>query len=189
MALTMPVMIDDIARSGHFVFESGHHGDTWLDLDRLIGDATAFRGYCEVLARRLRGHGADLVCGPLDGGAFVAQWVAAALGTRFAYSRRDASADGVTYTVAAGSGLDGRRAVVVDDAINLGSATLATARSLAAVGCEVVALGSLLTCRPHGPAVGARLGVPQEYLTEVTARAWQPAICDLCRTGVPLTAR
>ncbi len=181
-------MIDDIARTGHFVFESGHHGDTWLDLDRLTSEPSALHRLCEDLAVRLRGHGADVVCGPLDGGAFAAQWVAAALGARFTYTRREVTGDGVAYTAAPGLDLAGRRAVIVDDAINLGSATLATARALTDHGCEVVAVGSLLACLPHGPEVGARLGVPQVYLAEVTSRAWASGSCELCHADVPLTA-
>lgn len=173
-----------IARTGHFVFESGYHGDTWLDLDALVGDAARLRDECDELAGRVRGWGADLVCGPLDGGAFVASHVAAALGVPFTYARRS---PGPMYALAGGIAPAGRRVIVCDDAVNQGSATGATARELAAAGARTVGVAALLACRPDGPHVGERLGVPQAHLAEVDSRAWPAADCELCRTGVPLS--
>lgn len=60
------------ATRGHFVFESGHHGDLWLDLDRLLVDARHVRGWAAELARRAAPSQPEVVCGPLTGGAFVA---------------------------------------------------------------------------------------------------------------------
>ncbi|MGQ0841712.1 phosphoribosyltransferase family protein [Actinokineospora sp.] len=126
---------NDLVRRGHVVFESGHHGDTWLDLDLLITHPARLRDAAGLLAAKLAGTAADLVVGPLDGGAFLAQWVAAALGTRFAYTTRTVTADGTPrYAVPPGLDVRGTRAVVVDDAINLGSATEATVRALTECG-------------------------------------------------------
>jgi orotate phosphoribosyltransferase len=160
----------DLVRKGHFVFESGHHGDTWLDLDLLISQPRRLRTLAADLAARLTPFGADLVCGPLDGGAFLAQWVAAALDLTFTYTRPPG------YRLA-GIPVAGRHAVVVDDAINVGSATIATTEALRSAGCAVIALASVLVCTPNGPHVGARLGVPQVYLEAVTSRVWTAEEC------------
>lgn len=170
-------------RSGHFVFESGDHGDTWLALDELVSDPAELRHQAEELAGRLTDYAPDLVCGPLEGGAFVAQWVAAALGTRFTYSRREPRR---RYVTPAEVPVLGTRVALVDDAVNVGSATIATAHELTGRGAEVVVLGSLLACLPNGPRVGVRLGVPQVCLTEVDSRVWPAAECPLCRAGVPV---
>lgn len=172
-----------LVRSGHFVFESGDHGDTWLALDELVSDPGELRHRAGELAGLLAGYGPDLVCGPLEGGAFVAQWVAAALEARFTYSRREPRRRYVTPTEVP---VLGTRVALVDDAVNLGSATIATAHELTGRGAEVVVLGSLLACLPNGPRVGARLGVPQVYLAEVDSRVWPAAQCPLCRAGVPV---
>lgn len=172
-----------LVRSGHFVFESGDHGDTWLALDELVSRPGELRREADELAGRLDGYGADLVCGPLEGGAFVAQWVAAALGTRFTYSRKEPRR---RYVTPAEVPVLGARVAVVDDAVNVGSATIATAHELSGRGAEVVVLGSLLACLPNGPRVGARLGVPQVYLTEVDSRVWPAAECPLCSAGVSI---
>jgi orotate phosphoribosyltransferase len=75
-------------RKGHFLLESGHHGDLWLDLEllclrpRLVAPAAA------ELTRRLVALTIDAVCGPLVEGAFVGLMVAAELGVDFTYSER-----------------------------------------------------------------------------------------------------
>src|SRR5262249_49145589 len=122
------------------------------------------------LAVRLAPFGANLVCGPLDGGAFLGQWVADALDVPFTYARPPG------YTLA-GLPVAGRRVGIVDGAINLGSATLATAEALRTAGARVVALASALVCQPDGPRVGARLGVPQVFLEEVISRVWTAGEC------------
>jgi orotate phosphoribosyltransferase len=164
-----------LVRKGHFVFESGHHGDTWLELDRWLGRPGQVRDAARELAERLRPFGADLVCGPLDGGAFLAQWVAAELDAGFTYSRRGSAGYELAEIEVAG-----RRAVVVDDAINAGSATLATVETLRRKDCTVLALGSVLVCAPIGPTVGESAGLAQVWLTEVAASLWEAESCPVC---------
>src|SRR3954469_19911079 len=80
------------ARRGHFRLESGHHGELWLDLDPLFFRPTRLRRFAAALAGRLADHGVEIVCGPLTGGAFVAQLVAAELDAEFSYAERHAPA-------------------------------------------------------------------------------------------------
>ena len=49
------------ARTGHFRFESGHHGELWLELDALSWSAAALDPVVADLAER---GGADGVRGP-----------------------------------------------------------------------------------------------------------------------------
>lgn len=170
-------MSPDLVRKGHFVFESGLHGDTWLELDLLIADPTRMRASAKDLAEQLAPFETDVVCGPLEGGAFLAQWVAEALGTSFAYTTRD----GLPPAFA----VHGRRAIVVDDAINAGFATAATVEALRGAGCAVTALGSAIVCAPEGPKVGDRLGIPQVFLEEITTNVWPAADCPLCSSTPP----
>ena len=66
-------------REGHFVFESGHHGRIWLDLERLFLHPARVQPLAEAIAHRLRGHQIAAVCGPLVEGAFVSLLVASSL--------------------------------------------------------------------------------------------------------------
>lgn len=198
---------DDLVHTGHFVFGSGYHGDTRLELDLLVSRPARLRELSFRLGDRLREYDVDLVCGPLEGGAFVAQWIAASLGIMFSYARREYDSDrvgpagranlaggasdsggdaaGVRYRIPPSLSLTGLRAALVDDAIDRGSAALATARELAGRGCELAVIGSLLV-GPAGVRLGRRLGVPQEYLIEVESRSWPAEECPLCRTGTPI---
>jgi hypothetical protein len=70
-------------RRGHFDLGTGHHGDVWLDLDALFLRPALLRPYVRTLADRLRGHSVDAVCGPMEGGAFLAQAIADHLSAAF----------------------------------------------------------------------------------------------------------
>jgi orotate phosphoribosyltransferase len=77
-------MIDQLpTRRGHFLLESGHHGDTWLDLELLCVRPDRVRPLANELAARLQKHGAEVVCGPLVEGAFLALMVASEMGLPF----------------------------------------------------------------------------------------------------------
>jgi orotate phosphoribosyltransferase len=75
-------------REGHFALESGHHGDLWLDLERLFLDPRQVEPLASALADRLASQRIEAVCGPLVEGAFVGLMVASALGVSFTYSER-----------------------------------------------------------------------------------------------------
>ncbi|PSK84196.1 orotate phosphoribosyltransferase [Murinocardiopsis flavida] len=180
--MSEPAPPSGVVRHGHFRYESGHHGDVWLELDLLASYPERLGAAARELARRLADQEADLVCGPLEGGAFVAQWVAAELGLRFGYTRRGA---GGRYAAPDSPDLRGMRAIVVDDAVNAGAAVIATARELERRGCTVAALGAVMAGSHSGTRVGARLGVPYVYLHEIAGTLWEPAVCPLCARGVP----
>jgi len=50
------------ARQGHFLFESGHHGDLWLDLESLFFRPQLVRPQAAALAAQLRGYDIEIVC-------------------------------------------------------------------------------------------------------------------------------
>src|SRR5258708_16758332 len=57
------------ARQGHFRYESGYHGDLWLDLDLLFLRPRRVQPFAVELAHQLAHHNIAAVCGPLIGGA------------------------------------------------------------------------------------------------------------------------
>src|SRR5438445_12667984 len=72
---------------GHFRYESGHHSDTWIDLERLcLRPEPITRLACE-LADRLTPYSIRAVCGPLVEGSFVALMSAWRLQTWFTYRK------------------------------------------------------------------------------------------------------
>ena len=179
--------------SGHFRFESGHHGELWLELDSLFVRPDALARPVAELARRLSPLGVEAVCGPLVGGAFLAQLLAARLEVEFLYSepsarpQRDAlySAE---YRVPAAlrEPIRGRAVAVVDDVINAGSATRATLDDLRRCGAGVVAISALLTLGSAAAALADAEGIALEALASLPNTLWAPAECPLCAAGIPL---
>jgi orotate phosphoribosyltransferase len=163
------------ARRGHFAFPSGFHGDLWLELDRLFAAPRAVAPFAAALAARL--PPADVVCGPMTGGALLAQLVAVDLDAELAWSELPAYA----IPAALRERVRGRRVAVVDDAINAGSAVGATIAALRACDAEVVAVGALM--RLGG---GYSPGVAFHYLEEVESGLWPADRCPLCAAGRPV---
>jgi orotate phosphoribosyltransferase len=176
-------------RRGHFVLESGHHGNLWLDLDSLFLRPAKLLPFARSLAQRLDGHGIEAVVGPLVGGAFVAKMVAAELNLRFAFAERRVDAGGATYTIpdAFHDHLRGRTVAIVDDAINAGSATLATFAALTALGARPVAVGALLILGDTALPFFAAQELAVESVARQANELWEPAACPLCAAGVPLS--
>jgi orotate phosphoribosyltransferase len=178
------------ARHGHFVLESGHHGNLWLDLDSLFLRPAALLPFARDLARRLSTHRVEAIVGPLIGGAFVAQVVAAELDVRFAFAERHVNATGVTYAVPDNfrPHLQGRAVAIVDDVINAGSATRATYAALTTLGARPVAVGALLILGETALPAFAANGLAVECVARLPNDLWEPAACPLCAAGVPLSS-
>jgi orotate phosphoribosyltransferase len=179
------------ARRGHFLLESGHHGSLWLDLDALFMQPAKLLPFTRELARRIGGHGIEAVVGPLVGGAFVAQMVAAELDLRFAFAERRMQAQGVTYAIPDAfhdHHLRGRTVAIVDDAINAGSATRATFAALTALGARPVAVGALLILGETALPFFAANELAVESVASLANELWEPAACPLCVAGVPLSS-
>lgn len=178
-----------VATRGHFVYESGHHGDLWLDLDRLLVDARRVRGWAAELARRAAPSQPQVVCGPLTGGAFVAQAVAAEFGAGFVFAERHATASGpVRYRIPEPlrEPLRGRRLLLVDDAVNAGSALLGTLADARACGAQLAGFATLLALGDAAAKIGERHGAPFFTLATLGRKLWPPAGCPLCASGTPV---
>ena len=185
------------AARGHFVYESGHHGDLWLDLEVLFVDARRARGWAAALAQRAAGCRPEVVCGPLIDGAFLAQLMAAEIGAGFVFAERLVSEGGpVRYRIPESlrGVVSGRRVLLVDDAVNAGSALRSTLADLIDCGAELAGLASLLASRPAGLALGPAAvhlagehGVPFTTLVWLERGLWAPEACPLCASGAPLS--
>jgi orotate phosphoribosyltransferase len=183
------------ARRGHFLLESGHHGDLWLDLAALLATPSRVAPAAAELARRLSRHALDAVCGPLVGGAFVAQMVAAELDVECSWAERVAGGHGgglyaARYRIpeALRGRLAGRAVAVVDDVVNAGSASRATVADLRACGARPVAIGALLVLGAAIEGFAAEEGLAVETVARLENALWAPRDCPLCADGVALEA-
>jgi orotate phosphoribosyltransferase len=180
------------ARKGHFRLESGHHGDLWLELDPLYLRPGRLRRFTADLAGRLAAHGVEAVCGPLVGGALLAQMVAQELGGEFYFAeqfvRERSGLYPIGYRIPAALRpfARGKRTAVVDDVINAGSAVRGAFADLRACGAIPVAVGALLVLGHPASSFAASQGVPLENLAHLPNSLWEPAACPLCASGTPL---
>jgi orotate phosphoribosyltransferase len=174
------------ARRGHFELASGHHGELWLELDELFARPARLARFAAELGRRLAEHGTEAVCGPLTGGAFLAELVAVGRDLEFSWTERHAG--GYRLPDALRDGLRGKAVAIVDDVVNAGSATRATLDELRACGARPVALGALLTLGDPAERLAAEEGIALETLATLPNRLWEPSDCPMCTAGEPLAA-
>jgi orotate phosphoribosyltransferase len=187
-------LIDLMARrSGHFRFESGHHGDRWLEPDLLLQRPAALRPFAVALSQRLRRRDFEVVCGPLTGGAFLAQMVAEQCDVAFAFAECFAPPPSdalyqVRYRVpdALRDGLRGASVAIVNDVTNAGSAVRGTYEDLVACGARPVAIGTLIAFGGWASSFAAEHDLALEALERLGNNLWTPEECPLCDAGKPL---
>lgn len=181
------------ARKGHFRLESGHHGNLWLDLDLLFLRPSHIRRFAIELANRLSRYNIAAVCGPLVGGALIAQTVASELEVEFYYTERFVLRQpGALYPVEyrLPNGLrklvHGKDVAIIDDVINAGSAVRGTLAELRACGASAAVIGGLLVLGSSAPDFFAGQNIPLESLAYLPSDLWTPAECPLCASQIPL---
>jgi len=181
------------ARQGHFQFESGHHGDLWLDLETLCLHSRDAQPFAVKLAAKLSRHDVEVVCGPLVEGAFIALLVSLELGCDFVYAERFADSTRadlfpVEYRLpkALHTAVKGKRVAIVNDVISAGSAVRGAFSDLQSIGADVVAIGALLTLGDSIAKFAAEHHVSLELLEQLPHNLWTPAECPLCTAGEPL---
>ena len=179
-------------RAGHFGMESGLHSALWLDLDTLFASPTRIEPFIAELADMLRAFRVDAVCGPLLGGAFLAQRVAQTLDTEFWFTEPAAPADGsglyrARYRLPRSftTRLTRPRLALVDDVMSAGSSLRATYAELRS-HTDVVAVGSLLQLGPVGADYFAEQRIPVRAVVKHDFETWPPSECPHCAAGARL---
>jgi len=180
------------ARRGHFQLESGLHSGLWFDLEAAFIDQAALDPFVTQLAQSLRRHNVEAVCGPLTGGAFLAQLVARLLGSDF-YFTAPAPGNGgepstARYRLPPGAGLRmlGKRVALVDDVMSAGSSLRATLTEVETHGAIPVVIGALYVLGMTGATFFSERGLRVETTGRAAFDSWRPPECPLCAAGVPL---
>jgi orotate phosphoribosyltransferase len=180
-------------RQGHFLLESGHHGDRWLDLELLCLRPRLLEPLIGKLAERLGTLGIDSVCGPLVEGAFVGLMIATQLDVEFTYTERTLrpTQDGLfpaSYRLPPSlrEKVRGKRVAIVNDVVNAGSAVKGTFADLRECGANVIAIGTLLVLGSAAAEFASRIGVVLDSLATLPNFLWTTSACPLCAAGIPL---
>ncbi|HVQ39841.1 MAG TPA: phosphoribosyltransferase family protein [Pyrinomonadaceae bacterium] len=184
---TLPV------RRGHFLLESGYHTDRWFTLDALFLSPEDMTPQVNALVDMLKPYAITAVCGPLLGGAFLAQAVALHMGVHFYFTEPTSEKTGaglfaVKYQLppALRALVSSERIAIVDDMISAGSSVRATAAELMAAGAPTVVIGTLVLLGNQATEYFATSGVPLVALTRENFNLWSPSACSLCQTEIPL---
>lgn len=179
-------------RRGHFKMESGYHSDLWLNLDALFAQPKHVEPFVNALVNALRSYRVDVACGPLLGGALLAQWVARTLDVEFAFTEKMTVENAGLFTAqyrlppALAKHLRGKRIAMVDDVMSAGSSLRATHIALIEAGAVPVVAGALLALGDAGVQHFAQLGIAVEASARAAFAMWMPETCPLCAAGVPL---
>jgi orotate phosphoribosyltransferase len=152
-------------RRGHFRLESGHHSPLWLDLDGLFAEPRKIDPLVAELAAGIRDFDVAVVCGPLVGGAFLAQLVARILEVDFCKLRH--------------GGRRHERRIRSERHL----------RQPPSQGADPVVAGALLVLGSTGASYLEGESVPLVTVLEEEYPLWDPASCPLCDTGMPLEDR
>jgi orotate phosphoribosyltransferase len=170
--------------------ESGYHSEWWFDLDRLFASPEKLRPYVAELAKRFACQQVDAVCGPMTGGAKLAELIASHLGTAYFFAERFEPADAqgmfpVSYKnpAALRAELAGKKVAIVDDAMSAGSAVRGTFTDVVACRGRPVVLGALFVFGAAMEGFAAEQRVPLEAIARMEFNFWSPAECPLCRAG------
>lgn len=191
--MTGDILSQMSVRRGHFLLESGFHADLWFNLDSLFISPRDTASLVTVLAQRLVRHSPTAICGPMLGGAFLAQAIATELGLRFYYTLPTVvSNTGKLFTARYNLPTDlkqraqGERFAIVDDVISAGSSVRATANALDDAGGNVVVLGTLALLGTKASDHFASRGIELEALTQREFVTWPTAECPMCARGETL---
>jgi orotate phosphoribosyltransferase len=181
------------SRKGHFLMESGHHGDLWLNLELLFSRPHRVRPVAVELAKRLSRLDIESICSPLVEGAFVGLAVASELDIGFSYSERLAqTAQGGLFPAGyripdvLRSTVRNKRVAIVTDVINAGSAVRGTFADLEACGAVTIAIGALFVLGTAAFDFAADKKVVLEAAALQPNSLWTPQECPLCCSGAPL---
>lgn len=180
--LTQLAEIDAI-RSGHFLYASGKHGDTYLEKFNLLRNPAATVDACKFFADEFRDANIDVVVGPTTGGVILAFETARQLGVASAYAER--ASDGSSgREIRRGTTFEpGARVLVVDDILTTGGSIRETLAALESHPVEVVAVGVLVDRSGGATTFG---DVPLVAIASQKFDAWDADSCPLCEQGVPL---
>ncbi len=187
------------SRRGHFLLESGYHSDVWFNLDALFLEPDALAPLLDKLADLLRPHNVSAICGPLLGGAFLAQALAMRMGLHFYYTQpdiahhdEDSSSNDELFKAKYLLPADLRRRIskervaIVDDVISAGSSVRATALELTDAGATIVVVGTIMLLGNEASRYFEERDVPLVSITQQEFNLWPPHECPLCGGESPL---
>lgn len=170
-------------KEGHFLLASGRHSNQYIEKFDLLRQPRETEAVCRHIAEQFRDQHIDVVAGPTTGGILLAFEVARQLGVMAAYAERKAEGmpgrefrRGTQFT-------PGQRVLLVDDILTTGGSVRETLAALSREPVVVVAI-SVIVDRSGGRVKFGE--IPLVPLVTMNIESWEPEMCQLCSTGIPL---
>jgi orotate phosphoribosyltransferase len=173
----------DALLQGHFQLTSGKHSEWYFEKIRLIEKPAALEKIVDLLVDKIRKEVPyfDIVVSPAYGAIAIGFLAALKLGRKFAFSQRIEE----KMSFRSGfSGLDGSRAVIVEDILTTGGSIQEVVESLKARAVQIAGIYVLVD--RTGGAVPVQ-GRPVGSLLALKVEAFEPDVCPFCQKGLPLT--
>ena len=181
--------------NGHFDFGNGYHGRLYLNPHQLFRYPSTIWRFAQDLLDVLPAsvvQDAEVVAGPVTGGALLAHTMAGLLDSRQHLSRPRTMFAPFSVDVDCGQTLShfyqgqisGRKVLIVDDVLNTGQTLARCVELVRAGGGTVIATAEIYD---RMEAV-VRLDVPNYPLAEYKApENFLASECPLCASGVPVS--
>jgi orotate phosphoribosyltransferase len=173
----------DALLQGHFKLTSGKHSEWYFEKIRLIEKPAALDKIVDLLAAKIRREVPDFdyVVSPAYGAIAIGFLAALKLGKKFAFTQR---ADEKMSIRSGFSGLDGSRAVIVEDILTTGGSIQEVVACLRER--QVAVAGIYVLVDRSGGAVPVE-GKPVGSLLALKVEAFEPDVCPFCAKGLPIT--
>jgi len=172
----------DALLQGHFKLTSGKHSEWYFEKIRLIEKPAALDKIIDLLVEKIRRETSDFdyIISPAYGAIAIGFLAALKLGKRFAFTQR---VEEKMNFRAGWSGIDGSRAVIVEDILTTGGSIQEVVACLKERNVAIAGI-YVLVDRTAG-AVPIE-GKPVSSLLALKVAAFEPDACPFCAEGIPL---
>lgn len=181
----------NVFMTGHFVYHSGRHGNTYVDKDALLAYPRMIKVLCHELARRFASKDIQTVIAPAIGGVILSHRVADALhqltGREVCsvYAEEDVNGSFSIRKTYHRHLCAGQRTLVVDDVLTTGASTRNVVNIVRSLGGCVVGVGAL--CNRGYVTCDDLDNVPRLVsLLDISLNTWAASECHLCKQKVPI---
>jgi orotate phosphoribosyltransferase len=177
-------------RSGHFVFTSGLHADTYVNKDAMYPYTHEVSKLCLTIAEHVKDLGIEMVIGPAYGAIILSTW------TAYHLSELTGKEIGGVYADKDGQGgfiikrgydklIAGKKILVVEDLTTTGGSIKKIVEAARAAGADVQAVVALFN---RGGVTAERIGNPPHFISLVSLELeqWPADKCVLCERDIPV---
>jgi orotate phosphoribosyltransferase len=172
----------DALLQGHFKLTSGKHSEWYFEKIRLIENPAALEKIIDLLVAKIRGEKKEFeyVVSPAYGAIAIGFLAALKLGKKFAFTQR--VEEKMSFRPGF-TGLDGSRAVVVEDILTTGGSLNEVVECLKQRAVRLAGI-YVLVDRTAGEVLIE--GRPVGSLLAMKIQAFEPDACPFCKQGVAL---